>query len=635
MKQNLAVRRVMTALRGDQRLRSLITKRSEDVLRHQAVMHPGLTRAFLKNLLRMQALALPITKLVIPKNLAKLQNKGVFNQLGNRGFLFQLIDENGVLDLRKAGLRTKHHGRNYSPGFEPLSMEDYQVILDEHSSEFIKDEELANLFLFKAILRARIDLYKAGERRSAQKAKGEDVGITPELQRVKDFLDFLATNFPFDTVGKQNIKDGIEIASRLISDNNHPAANTTLASRTPALERILQQQTKDRVRRSRRARGWKVSHRGRGIWQIYQSGHRKTKTGLLRRKVVKFQVPTAKLLSMIQHEIDSINKEIQRNKEIIAELTRIQELLPECWDELLELYLEFTSYLSLTKKEKVLPELEGALELATIPSDSEQPLRLAKDLLELAKMDVESRQKELHAQRSRFEQLEIATEEKIGRELEKMANQICKAFANPQILLQKNHLLRLDQRLGGMLGTFFNDEMREPWLGQAKSRVVGVKKALPKIGGLLDQKLELVEQIRQERERYKTEGTKIWRSQMTYEQKQIQFAELDSRSFRIVSSHLRRIDDLNRQLVDRLVKAGRFILLMRWNFQNRHGKQIGRRTFFRKNRALWLSIQDLNSDRVEVLSKDNRVVLGRIARQDAEAMGFKNIREISGPEFFV
>jgi len=590
VKQHQAVRRVIDSLRMGRPLRSFITRRSELAMRAQALIQPNEARAFQKALLRLHHLAVPIDKLIVPKKLSELQNRKLFQQLSRTGNLFQQISEGGILDLRTAGLKMKLGHIDRSPSFNPLTIEDYREILAQHVGEFRRDSELANLFLYKALLRARIDLYRAGEQRSAQKAKGKPVRMTPAIQRVKDFLDLIANDFPFGTTTERTvIKDGFEIASLMLSKLNNTAANTALAARTGALGKMLDRQMLERVTGARRQRGWKIKYQGSGIWVIAQTGYRKTSTGILRKKVVRNHVPTAKILSMLQHEIDSITCELGKNYKTLMKLALIKHSFPENWDTLFEINLEFANYRSLIK-EKAGIEIEGALELASVRNPNEQPIRLAKALLALAEMDIEQRQEELIAQRERFVVLAKQTEDKIGKQLDKFVDSIGQALTNQETTRQPAVLEKIGQRLGGALGTIFQGEMREPWLAKAKSRVVGLKKGLADVVKLVSRKEELINEVNLERVRFLRD--------------EIPRTEAISK----VQQHLTDISQLNDQIISRISRGAEYFMV---------------------NEAKVDLIRSWANDLVRVRSRQGDTVLGEVLRADAQAMGLENIEEIT------
>ncbi|MEE8638363.1 MAG: hypothetical protein V3T21_04870 [Candidatus Margulisiibacteriota bacterium] len=609
-------------LKGKNSPRKIITLESEKSLARFAELYPELGRGFLKAIRRLGPM---VKKIYFPAVLSEFQNRDIIVRFNTDHQFARSLIRDGILELNKAGIKINPiHIERASP-YKPVSIEDYCEMLDEHFEEFKSDAEVGNLFLFKALLRVRIDLYKAGEERSARKFAGAPVKMTPELQRIKSFLDYLIEKFPFDKPPeRKSMEDGIKKASSRLSQQNNPAADLALASKTDFLVRILNRQMLKRIRNPRRA---KVRYAGKGIWEIRQSGYKKTKSGLLRKAEKVKRVQTAKLLSMLSHEIDSFTEELIKNEGFLKEMESIQEALPDFWDKLYEMHDIFKEYGAFIK-EKACAEIEGALELIPIPSKNDQALRLAKSLLSLAQSDLKYRQEEVQAQKQRFIALIPEAEEKIGQELEKFANQVCRVLANPQITSQAKLFVNIDRRLGGILGTFFKDKMREEWLKRAKSRVVGVKRALSQIRTELQKKAQSMALIKNERERFLEEKRGILMPGMSPERKNQALLILEREVLENVRDELKKLAEINDKLVKELVKAGEHILLMIMDYKNREEELFNRDEFLLSKHDALEGIRQLNSDQVEVLSVKGKG-LGRILRSDAQAMGLR-FREVSG-----
>ncbi|MFH1347244.1 MAG: hypothetical protein ABIH22_00990 [Candidatus Margulisiibacteriota bacterium] len=353
LKQDRAVRRVVDMLRGD-RLRQFITLRSEKNLQRQAVDRPTPTRAFLKNLLRLERLAVPITKVVFPESLSKLQNRELFGRLGEMGYLFGLIDGNGVLDLRRAGLK-----RNLGYHDLTLEFEEYAILKelrgsfqDEENHKVLKkDVEISDLTLYYNLWVVRILLYKVGELRAVAKregnptAEGEALGIMVSLAK---FLGELSRDFGELYKGfsaKRSIPlEKISRAASLLKEFNNPAANATLVPITDQLDKLIETQEGNRIQRERRSgkrppknmleeelvrlaeRRYKISFSPDGIWVIPQGGFRRQ--GPVRQKqIIDHHVDAEKVARRTQHIIDSITEGIAVNAHFRAMLEGFVEVL--------------------------------------------------------------------------------------------------------------------------------------------------------------------------------------------------------------------------------------------------------------------------------------------------------------------
>lgn len=581
-------------------------------------------RAFLKNLLRLDQLAVPITRISVPQALLEPQNLDVQRQMGRSGFLFRLIDENGVLDLQKAGLKTKPLHKEYrdlTPHYRKLGLEDYQAILEKKSPQLSKDEELGNLFLLKAILRVRVDLYIAGEERSAAKRRGEKPGVTENLQRVIGFMDDLVDNFPFGTTTERlKVKEDLGIVTLLLSRKNNPAADAKLAWIFEDVEKMLSRQAVVRIRTAARRRGIKVSYQGKGEWRVVSTGYRKTAIGLLRKETIDKKVNTAELLSLIQHVVDGAAAEKMLNDRFLAQLEYIKQRVPDFFDKLYEMHLKFTEY-DVRPKEKACAEMEAALELVRV--GTEQALRLARDMISLSQKDICHRQEEVLAHAERYKKIKVNVEKEIGDRLAGYARRIAKKLAEPEVLFDPVLITKLDLRLGAFLGTFLKGEMREDWLKLCKSRVYGLKKALPGIRDRVDVKLELMKAVGQLREYYQLEKARIWKSEATAEQKRKALKDLRAQVLREVRQQLENINNLNAAISNGLQNGAKTILSLGIIHANHHGKMKDNKDFFEGTGALF---QGMAGGKVMAVDSEGQE-LGVVYKKEAEMMGL-NFKEL-------
>lgn len=566
-------------LKGLDSPRKLISLESERSLSYFCSIHPNLGRGLLNVIDR---LGPKVKQVIFHAALAETQNREiVIRFIRDHQFAKSLIDEKGILDFRRTPLKLKRPYIDLTSNSQPKTLEDYRGILDKSSHLFKKDPELGNLFLYKCLLRARIDLYIAGEKRSARKAKGEEVGFTAELKRVKGFFDYLLKNFPFGSINERGyLREKVEVTSSLLGRKNNTAAYATLVPITERLEIVLSRQLAARLARVRNSKDWKIKSL-HGRWIITQSGYRTTETGMLRKEVVENKVSTEKLLSMIQHEIDSVAKESIKNVQFLAELEFIKHHLPDNWDGLYEIYLTFTNYFD-RHKEKACVEIEGALRLIAVGST--QSINLAESMIWLAQRDIEARQEGLNAQAERLTCIKGQMEQKLGDYLRRAAVSISRDLASPDILFGEGAIDRIDKRLGGLLGTFFKGEMREDWLKKAKSRVVGLKKALPKLKKAVQEKI----------------------------------AAMDSRNFVMIS-------EKNSEIKEMLEAGAKFILGVELIFINRDGAEMFEEEFLAVYGALLSRIRTLDIGDVPVIDKRGRV-LGRVLRNEAEIMGLKMVK---------
>lgn len=550
--------------------------------------------------------------------MAKQHNHSIIRRIiADHNFAKSLVNEKGTFDLysRKAGIKENRPYIDLTPKHTPLTLEDYKGMLNDSISIFERDQELGDLFLFKFILRARIDLYQAGEKRSARKQLGEAVSLTAELTRVKEHLDYLVRRFPFGTISDRlHLKEKIEIASVWLGKKNNTAANATLTPLTDRLETVIQGQVRERLENIRAARDpYKLKLRyNKGSWRLRQEGYKKTVVSLLAKEDIDHGVPTAKLLSKIQHHIDGIIEEIVRNERFIAELAYVAADPQGNWDRLFELHLTFTNYFD-RHKEKACAEIEGALQLAVIGTN--QSVALAKGLLNLAINDIGLRQDNLVAQKDRLACFYRHAEGRISNITVRFAKQIVSDLSQPAIFSGEMGMDNVDKRLGGFLGSLFKGEMREGWLKRAKSRVVGAKYALSSIKDMIKQKNEAIAEILERRE--------------TYLERREEYADHggDLESFREnqlnrVRGILVNIAEINMGISIALGNAAKHILRMELDHANRNERVVEESEFFKTYQTLLHRFNLLNVDQVAVLGSSGER-LGVALRGEAEKMGLK------------
>ena len=152
----------------------------------------------------------------------------------------------------------------------------------------------------------------------------------------------------------------------------------------------------------------------------------KTASGILHRTMIDNNVTTHKILSMIEHEIESVEDEERKNTALILGLRVISGNPYGWWSKLYEAYLRLSKVRDLGKR-KAFVELWGALELAKIPT--EQSRNLARSMIRAAAVDLERRNEVLGSQKQSLLRLRGHTEELIGKVLLGLAERWAKYFA--------------------------------------------------------------------------------------------------------------------------------------------------------------------------------------------------------------
>lgn len=502
-KHQKSVRRVMDILREDRPLDDLITSESEKILMDLAIKYPSDTRAFLKNLIYVYREGRTPSKIVMPSNLGAPQNRWILEKMGSESdFLLSMIIE-GILDVRqRGGIRFKPSTIDLTPNLRIPSLDSELETIGnaDAKDEIIKDEELGNLVLFRALLAARIELYELGEAKSAAKRSENAAAYEEYAAKMREFsqkLTALKEGFPFGGIGyREMIKEQIDLAKLMVDKMNNPAADTVLSALTPKLMEILEGQKIARVRSTKRAKskmGLRVSSGKievvdglRGECIISSQGYKNTAAGILHKTMIDNKVTTHRILSMIDHEVESVENEKKKNAALILGLGIISRDPYGWWDKLFEAYLHLSKARDLGKQ-KALAELWGALELARIPT--EQSRNLARFMVNAANADLERRNEILEAQKESLSRLKTHTEELIGKILKDLAHRWAKYFAREgRDLKNLKTLEKIQQRLGKYLGTLLGpqkEDLRERWLRQARSHITGVLRQMSGIAKLL------------------------------------------------------------------------------------------------------------------------------------------------------
>lgn len=599
--------------RGYPTTRSLMSKESEASFRHLALLNPQAARGILKQL---TALGNKVKTVVFPAVLAEAQNREIARTLAvDHALISRLVDEQGVLDLRKVGLKMKMPVIDRIISFRPQTIEDYLVVLGNANADLQGEYELGDLFLFKAVLRARLDLYIAGENRSAMLRRGEKPGVTPELQRIKDFLDQVIERFPFGTnPQRQAIKEKLTIASLMIGRKNNVAADTTLTGIFYFIEKIVTRRVVERTRLKPRV--IKLTYAGKGNWNLGTTGYRSTVAGFKQKTKTESNVHASELLSMIQHVIDSVRKERATNEQFLADLWELKRILPDNYGRLLEIFETFQSYDAL-RKDKACAELAGVVQL--VPIGTEQSLNLAKELVGMAGRDIELRQIEISAHEKRFVDLITETETELAKRTADFIALLVKQLSDQGILSDPDKANKAANRAGSFLGTFLKGELREPWLRRIKSRFAGLVRVLRQLRVETERKKHFMEQVVGQRNLYFLLREELRWAKISTTQKRIRLAELKATTIENVKADLAVIDRIDREVAAKLRKAAEFIMLAELDFRNRNGEEVSQKAFLTEKTPILAAFDYLLNDRVAAISHDGQL-LGQIGRNDALKM---------------
>ena len=435
-----------------------ITDRSRANLENLAQLHPQEIEKAIEGLRKSGE---RIEKIVVPSGLA--------------GPALAFSFKEGVARL---GKEAAQNGTVKVLPYKPQPLADLITSFEKEKKAFARDPEYASLFLYKAILRFRVELYKVGEERSAGKKQGRPPAADP-FQEIHQVLSYFIGKFPF---GVERDKESLQKAVDCLQKGNNVAADTSLQYLTSRLVKQLDELMVKRLRSTRPAQNWKLSliekGENKGNWIINQVGYRLTPSGVLRRESIPHLVSTAKLLSMIDHEQKKISQELEDNKAYLEKIRMIASDPLGQWSELLELHERFTSFFA-WHKDKACVELEAALHVTLVGSD--QAVRLAQDLLGVAEETLALRQEVLVKQAKRIGELKREAEKKIIDHLMAFAVSIVNNLADKRALTNARWLGLIEVKLDGFLKTFLRDEMREPWLTRCKGRVDKLREALPKL----------------------------------------------------------------------------------------------------------------------------------------------------------
>jgi hypothetical protein len=425
-KQQTAVRRVLDQLRGTQRLRKLISKRSEDRLGFLAELFPNQTRRILKSLLFFHLNDVSPTRIQVPKSLHEPRNRKILKCLASNDYaLLERLSPDGVLDLSRgvkvgklghADLTEKFDDYQIIKGLREkffIKAESPDVEAEREFKEFVgKDAEFSNLVLFHLLWKVRGLIYRTGEIRDLAR---QNSNLTAQLNaqavliNTADFLRDACDHLPVRVNG---MKNEILQASGLVRRFNTPAANSKLVRITRILEGVMMAQESRRIVRERSSgikepanlieeeltrlakRRYKISISPDGIWVIPQAGYR-SRGPIRRKQIISPQVPAEKVERRTQHIIDGISQEIAVNAGYLTRLKALAKRLdtaePVNYQALLlDLSLVRAEYARgiVFQKQKIVIILEAAVDLARAASRSirgeKRLLRFTASILFLA-----------------------------------------------------------------------------------------------------------------------------------------------------------------------------------------------------------------------------------------------------------
>jgi len=315
-----------------------IGKDSQNALAEFGKLYPELGRGFLKH-----ARALHPKQIIFPSAMIDPANSELAKKIGtDREFVASLIQD-GVLDLRKAGLKTKLGKINLEEEFENYKLfQKLRKIFEGESLEAIKnDPELRDLALFQALWRVRVAVYKAQYVNAIVRSGSVDNEKMTEIYNeavsslayAKSYLEDLFENFPFGTTTNQQMyKEKVDIALMNLRGGYLSRVDATLESLTRRLEEDYTRLETSRLTHERK-RGQKGSslpldeskmerHAKKrylidispnGTWIIPQGGF-KTAGPTQRREIIPHHVVEEDVVRRMQHEIDGATKEFWENE---------------------------------------------------------------------------------------------------------------------------------------------------------------------------------------------------------------------------------------------------------------------------------------------------------------------------------
>jgi len=652
-KANQVVSRVLRRLAPGQKI---ITRRSQEELCSLATLYPHDTRSFLKALLALERVAVPITKIIVPEGIRKAGNLAL-QDLRRPGFLLSIIDEQGKLDLRRAGIKKKIGYRDLTSEFK-----DYQAVEElkrgladeEYLSLMREDRELRDLYLFQVLWQVRALLYGAEEIKAAGIKEKDEVSICESrtlITKLADYLEGLQQVFPFKGMfsevpeefpyGELAPARRISKTVELLRKGNTPAADAVLASFTERLEKEIDLLEKERIRRQWRSRKrrpknpmeesllhlaqrrYRITFSPEGFWIMPQGGFRTQ--GLVKRKeIIAHQVPVDKVLRREEHKIEEISRKITINAEFAALLESIGKLLvssenPET--EQVEKCIA-SAYLAYEKgivrpKIKVRLLLKLSLDLIlTIRSLREEAgkKRLWKfvgQVCNLASSELLRLNENLGEQLGRISAKQKLVLEIIAAnllrdgELRSLANALIFSLPSNEIMQKSEAAWALRERGARLLKQLEITKDTEPGIVRAKQRLSRIINLLAAIARKNREKEGLRNKIRELRVQYKIQkwflkkkSPETIKPLMNYAREAAQkvFEELSKR---------------NSKIQQELFEIAREALLILWDLENKYVNEVEESSltsYLEKHRDIFSLLEKLNANYQMVVDKEGQPI---------------------------
>jgi len=511
-------------------------------------MFPAQTKAFLKNVFRLNQEEKKIAGMTIPADLLNPENRQAVNALVREDFVRQLIDQDGRLNLTRAGIRKKWPVINLVPRIRKptLAQEVTRVelarerIIDDRESAY---GELSALMLFQAILIARVELYALGEERSAAKRNKNQVELERKSAEMKVFagqLIALAEAFPFKEVERIEItadmsvkerqeavainknKDKTDIkkklkdaAEQLITRYDNPAADAGLRAAMDMVRKVLAKRREQRIKDAVKAAGekdlgWKIKtvDIARGVFEVKRFAYKKDKQGNL---VKELQITRYEHIQEFLNSFDEIGAsetaEQGKNSKKIGLLKEAAASPLAYFDQLFELSLALDrragevfkndQYLKLRDeyKRKAVLEVGGAVKLCGVPDP--QAHGLAASLLRMAAGDYEDRNLTVGRELEHNLSEKIYAATLVERVIKKMVEMRVEFFAEEPELTPAN-LRVIKEQAKVYFGTLFETKKGEKeldWIARCRSHIQTVIHMINDILPLLQGQKELAAQI--------------------------------------------------------------------------------------------------------------------------------------------
>jgi len=511
-------------------------------------MFPAQTKAFLKNVFRLNQEEKKIAGMTIPADLLNPENREVVNALVREDFVRQLIDPDGRLNLTRAGIRKKWPKIDLVPRIRKptLAQEITRVelarerIIDDRESAY---GELSALMLFQAVLIARIELYILGEERSAAKRKGDKVELESKSAEMKAFarqLIRLAEAFPFKEVKRIEITADMSIEERLeanainkkrdktdikkklkaaagllITRFDNPAADASLRGAMRVVREVLAKRRKQKIEDAVRAFGEaklgrkiKVIDEVKGIFEVKRFVHKKDEQGNWVKELVPFRYEhIQEFLNSFDEISASESAEHGKNVDLGMRLKKAAVSPLAHFAELYELSLVLgkragklfknDQYLKIRdeNKRKAVLEIWGAVRLCGVPDP--QAHGLAASLLRMAAEDYENRNLTVGRELEHNLAEKIYAAVLVEKGIKKMVGLRARYYAREPKLTTDN-LPVIKEQMAVYFGTLFETRMgnrKLDWIGRCRSHIQAIVHMIDDILPLLQSQKELAAQI--------------------------------------------------------------------------------------------------------------------------------------------